>query len=116
MKFKYFENINNPNDTTDNVEIYISCLGMGFDHIADEMIKVSIDDQGGIGFEVLDPYEYLTDENKNDILEVLEKINWDNGYEFVDFIDENTKKEYALIGEEPSDVYKMVVCISTEFG
>lgn len=39
---------------------------------------------------------------------MLKDINWDNGYEFFDFWDIDTKKEYYLVGDRNSTTFDLI--------
>lgn len=101
MKFLYFED--EEGNKVQSVSIYAGSLCTGL--LDDDMsIKLSIVD-GKIIFELLEDF-YKDDESN--ILKFLNTIEWDNGYEFIDFYDITNNKSYLLFADTNSNVYDSI--------
>ncbi len=102
IKFSHFEDSNSIK--INSIDIYLGNLNIN-ECLDDVESKMEIVD-GEIKFTILNQHYYDKEELK-DIYNELKKINWDNGYDFFDFIDINTNISYILIADGPSETFNI---------
>jgi hypothetical protein len=103
IKFSHFEDSNSIK--INSIDIYLGNLNIN-ECLDDVESKMEIVD-GEIKFTILNQHYYDKEELK-DIYNELKKINWDNGYDFFDFIDINTNISYILIADGPSETFNII--------
>lgn len=101
IKFKSFKH---NNEEVTSIKIYLGNLNIN-ESLDDVEAQMDIVD-GDIKFTIIDPY--LTKKEKVEIQSMLKDIDWDNGYEFFDFWDIDSKKEYYLIGDRNSTTFNLI--------
>lgn len=105
MKFKHFERIDN---TKTNIGITPGYQLYG-DSMEDIDIKLTVNSDGSISVEAVGPLidfsgHDCTQEINDDIK--LIPINWENGYEYIDYFDVVDKQPLILVADKPSDTFK----------
>jgi hypothetical protein len=103
IKFSHFEDSNDLK--TNSIDIYLGNLNIN-EWLDDVEVTMEIVD-GEIKFTILNQ-QYYDKEELKDIYDELKKINWDNGYDFFDFIDINTNINYILIADRPSETFDAI--------
>lgn len=106
MKFKHFERISD--NTTKAVAITPGYQLYGED-MDDIDIKLTIDSNGDIQTEVVGPIiDFVGHDCTSELNDTIKSIpiNWENGYEYIDYFDIVTKEKLELIGDWPSDTFK----------
>ena len=62
---------------------------------------------GDITFDILDKH-YYDKEDINDIQNILKELDWENGYEYFNLNDNNTNKDFYLVGDSNSEMYNIL--------
>ncbi len=103
IKFLYFESEDGKKVKSIQINIGNLNLNEWLDDIEAEMNIIN----GDIEFTILNQHYYDKDELKG-IQSELRNINWDGGYEFIDFIDIQTNETYFLFGDKNSDIFNQI--------
>ena len=62
---------------------------------------------GDITFDILDKH-YYDKEDINDIQNILKELDWENVYEYFNLNDNNTNKDFYLVGDSNSEMYNIL--------
>lgn len=103
IKFLYFESEDGKKVKSIQINIGNLNLNEWLDDIEAEMNIIN----GDIEFTILNQHYYDKDELKG-IQSELRNINWNGGYEFIDFINIQTNETYFLFGDKNSDIFNQI--------
>lgn len=103
IKFSHFEDDNG--NKVKSIQIYLGNLNIN-EWLDDVECEMEIVD-GDIKFTILNQ-QYYDKEELVDIQDELKHVDWDGGYDFIDFVDINTNIAYWLIGDRTSDVFDVI--------
>lgn len=104
LKFLYFQREDGLK--TNSILTYAGYLSAP-EEMEDVELLLTINDDGDIEIEIENKHYYTEDELK-DIEEQIKLVDWENGYDFIDFVNlTGTELEpvYKLIGNRPSIYY-----------
>jgi hypothetical protein len=103
IKFLYFEN--KEGNQVDSIKIYLGNLNIN-EWLDDVEVKMSIVN-GEVEFEILNQ-EYYDSIELKEIQKELKRINWDGGYEFIDFFNIDDSSNYMLVGDKSSSTFNSI--------
>lgn len=101
MKFLHFKN--EFGNTTSSITTDLGILEEVFDGVYVEMSIIN----GKILFSVVNKDNY-TEEELNQINSFTDSIDWDNGYEFFNFIDTKTNIDYFIEANKNSKIFDLI--------
>jgi len=104
LKFLYFQREDGLK--TNSIVTYAGCLSAPYE-IEDVELKLTINDKGDMEIEVQNKHYYSNEELK-EIESQLKLIDWDNGYDFINFFNLlgiELEPTYKLVGNRPSNLY-----------
>ena len=103
MKFKYFQT--ESGEKVNSIRIYLGSLNINpfLDDVEVDMEIVN----GDIVFDILDKH-YYDKEDINHIQNTLKELDWENGYEYFNLSDNNTNKDFYIVGDSNSEMYNIL--------
>jgi hypothetical protein len=103
MKFKYFQT--EAGEKVNSIRIYLGSLNINpfLDDVEVDMEIVN----GDIVFDILDKH-YYDKEDINHIQNTLKELDWENGYEYFNLSDNNTNKDFYIVGDSNSEMYNIL--------
>ena len=106
MELKFLHFLREDGLRTNSIITYAGFLSAP-EEMEDVELKLTINDNGDMEIEVENKHYYSEEELKQ-LEEQIKLINWDNGYEFINFVNLlgiETEPVYQLIGNRPSNLY-----------
>jgi hypothetical protein len=106
MELKFLHFLREDGLRTNSIITYAGYLSAPYE-MEDVELKLTVNDLGDVDIEIENQHYYSDDELK-EIESQIKLIDWENGYEFIDFVNllgVDLEPVYKLIGNRPSKKY-----------